>query len=264
MNNDTIEFLIIIIILTTVIAGVQWFFVRFTHWSVALAVTCLIALFFSSIYVSLKHASPNGGSYGPDVSEYITPTLIVFTALFLGLALVCHLTKTKLPKIGFFLPLILIVVFAISRYAYNYIDSATFYYTKFSLCDIHLEDETAGNSVVEQISFKNSSNGFDTSIQRDHNQQPGSNIVRFADKIVLRNFPINGKKAFIKEFPFDYKMLKEKKGQRIGALFWLREKTVSPIKIVLKDHNVVDLYVDNRMVKQYQLHVEDSKKKLTK
>ena len=179
MNNDTTEFFGMLIILTIIIAGVQWFFVRFTHWSVALVVTGLIALFISSLYVSLKHATPNGGNNGPDVSEYITPTLVIFAALLCGFALVCHLTQIRLPKIAFFLPLGLIVVFAISRYVYNYIDDATFYHTNFSSCGIKLIDESGGNSVAEQISFKNSSNGFTIDLHRDFKEQPYSHIVRF-------------------------------------------------------------------------------------
>lgn len=262
MNNDSKFFVPLLIILTIIFGGVQWFLVRFTHWSVALVITCLTALFVSSLYVSLKHARPNGGSSCSPNSEYITPMFVVFLFLLCGLALVCHLTQNHLPKMAYILPLSLIIGFAISRYVYNYIDSATFIHTKFSFCDIELEDETVGASVIEEISFKSSSIGFTTNRLLNSKKQPGSDIVRFADKIIFRNYPINAENLFIKEFPFDYSLLKEKKDGMVGFLFWLSYKNALPIKIVFKHQNVVDLYIDNKLVKQYQLNIEDSQKKV--
>lgn len=261
MTNDSKGLLGILLIITSIIAGVQWFFVRFTHWSVALALTVLIAFFISSLYVSLKHARPNGGSRGPANSEYIIPMFVVFLFLLCALALVCHLTQTKIPKIAFFIPLSLIIVFAISRYVYKYIHISTYYLANFSTCNIQLVDETGGTSAAELISFKNSSTGFTTDIQPEFKEQPYHSVVRFADKIIFRNFSNKVGKLFIKEFPFDYNLLKEKKSSRIGLIFWLSEKIVLPIKIVIKPDNVVDLYIDNHLVKQYQLNIGNSQKK---
>lgn len=254
MNNDIKELLGMLIVLTFIIAGVQWFLVRFTHWSVALGVTGLIAFFIGFIYVSLKHATPNGGSNGPDISEYITPMFIIFASLLCGLALVCHLTQNLIPKKAFLIPLILIFVFAIVQYVYSYIADATFYHTQFSSCKIELVDETGGTSVVEQISFQNPSNGFTTEIRTDFKEEPYPHIVRFADKIIFRNYSGKSQQSFTKEFPFDYNLLKEKKGVRIGFVFWLHQRIVLPIKIVLMRDNVVELYINNRLIKQYKLN----------
>ncbi|PXY46995.1 hypothetical protein [Flavobacterium hydrophilum] len=261
MNNDAKELIGMLIVLTVIIAGVQWFLVRFTHWSVALGVTGLIAFFIGFLYVSLKHATPNGGSNGPDSSEYITPMFVIFASLLCGLALVCHLTQNRVPKKAYLIPLALILMFAILRYVYVYIADATFYHAQFSSCKIELVDETGGTSVVEQISFQNPSNGYTTDIRPDFKEEPYPHIVRFADKIIFRNYSAKAGQSFTKEFPFDYNLLKEKKGVRIGFVFWLHQKIVLPMKIVLKPYNVVELYIDNHFVKQYQLNSEDFRNK---
>ena len=112
MNQDIKELFGALLIIVFIIAGLQWLLLRFTHWSVALAATGFISLFISFIYVSLKHASPNGGSRGPAASEYITPSLVVFTALLCGLAVVYYLmnqnTQRPTPKLFIILPLCLI------------------------------------------------------------------------------------------------------------------------------------------------------------
>ncbi|MDQ5930386.1 MAG: hypothetical protein QG594_2174 [Bacteroidota bacterium] len=261
MNNDIKELVGMLIVLTLIIAGIQWFLVRFTHWSVALVVTGLIAFFITFLYVSLGHATPNGGSNGPDGSEYIAPMFAIFASLLCGLALVCHLTHSNVPKKAFLIPLGLILVFAIVRYVYSYIADATFYHTQFSSCKIELVDETGGTSVAEQISFQNPSNGFTTDIRRDFKEKPYPHIVRFADKIIFRNYSAKENQSFTQEFAFDYTLLKEKNGPTIGYLFWLHQKIVLPVKIVLKPDNVVELYIDSHLVKQYQLNSEDFRNK---
>lgn len=261
MNDDIKELIGMLVVLTLIITGVQWFLVRFTHWSVALGFTGLIAFFIGFLYVSLKHATPNGGSNGPDDSEYITPIFIIFASLLCGLALVCYLTQNRVPKKAFLIPLALIIVFAIGKYVYSYIADATFYHTQFSSCKIELVDETGGTSVVEHISFQNPSNGYTTGIRPDFKEEPYPHIVRFTDKIIFRNYSAKEGQSFTKEFPFDYKLLKEKKGVRIGFVFWLHQKIVLPMKIVLLPDNKVDLYIDNHLIKQYQLNSGDFRKK---
>lgn len=115
------------IVLTAVlaIAGVQWLLLRFTHWSVAFIVTVLIGLFISGLYVSLKHARPNGGSSGPPSSEYIIPQIIAITSLLLGMWLVSLLSKTQVPKLAFIAPLGFIAVFVAGRLIYQYIHNIT-------------------------------------------------------------------------------------------------------------------------------------------
>lgn len=254
MNEDIKELIGMLVVLTVVIAGIQWFFVRFVHWSAALIGTGVIALFISSLYVSLKHARPNGGSAGPDGSEYIMPAFITFACLLCGLALVCHLTQNRMPKLAFILPLGFMFLFAVGRYVYKDIAGASFYYKYFSSCKIELLDKSGGEPVIEEISFKNASNGFTTDIHPNLKEEIYPNMTRFADKIIFRNYPSGKNPSFYKEFPLNYSLFKEKKGPRIGYIFWLRQKIVLPMKIVLLPDNKVDLYLDNHLINQYDLN----------
>jgi predicted membrane metal-binding protein len=222
-------------------------------------VTAFIAVVISFFYVTLSHATPNGGSNGPNGSEFITPMLVVFASLLCGFAVVCYLTHIRLPKMVFILPLILIVVFFISRYVYQYVDSATFYYTNFSSCKIELIDQTGNTSNVDTILFQNSSSGYSTDIQTKTKEKPYPQIIRFADKIIFRNYSTNAKQLFKKEFPFDYSLFKEKKGPTVGCCFWLRSQKTLPMKIVLLSNDKVDLYIDNHLIKQYQLNDNNKK-----
>lgn len=257
MDNDTKELIGMLIILTIIISGVQLLLVRFVHWSAALITTGTIALVVAWLYVSLKHATPNGGSNGPDGSEYIMPAFITFACLLCGLALVCHLTQNRLPKLAFILPLGFMLLFTIGRYVYKYIDGASFYYNHFSSCKIELVNKSGRESVIEQISFKNTSNGFTTNIHPNSKEEIYPNITRFVDKIIFRNYPSGKNPSFYKEFPLNYNLFKEKKGPRIGYIFWLRHKIVLPMKIVLLPENKVDLYLDNHLVVQYELNNQD-------
>lgn len=260
MGEDFKEIVGMLIILVLIISGVQWFFVRFTHWSVALVVTGLIAFVISFFYVTLSHATPNGGSNGPNGSEFITPTLVIFASLLCGFAVVCYLTHIRLPKMVFILPLILIVFFFIGRYVYQYVDSASFYFTNFSSCEIELIDKTGSIPNVDTILFQNSSNNYSTDIQTKSKEKPYPQVIRFADKIIFRNYSTNAKQSFKKEFPFDYSLFKEEKGPTVEYCFWIRSHKTLPMKIVLLPNDKVDLYIDNHLVKQYQLNDENKKK----
>lgn len=115
MGNDIVGLAVMLIVLVFVISGVQWFLVRYTHWSIAMVATGFVSLVFSVIYVSLSSASPNGAGNGPDILKFITPMLVIFGALLCGLALVCYLTQNQLPKKVFIISLSLIVAFFIIR-----------------------------------------------------------------------------------------------------------------------------------------------------
>lgn len=90
MSQDILELGILLIICVFIIAGLQWFLLRFTHWSVALGATALLAIFISFFYVSLKHATPNRGNNATDFSEYVTPTLVIFISLLFGILAVVY------------------------------------------------------------------------------------------------------------------------------------------------------------------------------
>lgn len=255
--QDVKELGFILLIIVLVIAGIQWFLLRFTHWSVALIATGFIALFISGIYVSLKFARPNGGSSGPDSSEFITPALIVFASLLLGLWLVSYLSKNPIPKIVFIVSVCLIIVFAIGRNVYEYVHGVSFYFKHFSDCEIELLDETGGTSNVSAISFQNSSSGFTSDIHPNWKEKPYPQIIRFADTINFRYYSNQTKKDHLQKFPFDYNLCKEKAGP-IEYVFWLRSHHTLPMKIILLPDNNVDLYLGDSLVKQYELKETNS------
>lgn len=255
MGGDSIELLGMLFIIVLIIAIVQWFLLRFTHWSIALGATTFIALFITLVYVSLSNASPNGNGSGADLSEYFIPMLVIFGCLFCGLFVVAYATKTQLPKKTLFLVGGFIVVFAIGRYVYQYIDNATVYQEIFSDCSIEVVNKS-GNKLVSEIAFKNTSNSLTNTINLNYGEQPYPNIPRNTNKIIFTCYS-DKTGMFMQDFPFDYSILKEKEGQIIGLCFWLREKVVLPVKIVMNPANKVNLYVNNQLVKQYQLSSEE-------
>ena len=255
MNQDIIELGTLLIICVVIISGVQWFLLRFTHWSVALGATAVISLFLSALYVGYSNATPNGGSRSPDVSEYITPILVIFILLLGGLFLVAYLTRTAMPKLVLLYTTAIIALFLIIKYVHQYIDNATVYQEIFSSCDIKVVNNS-DNKLIQEIGFKNSSNSIINSIDPNIEEQPYSNIPRDADQISFRcNSKFRG--MFFQDFPFDYSLFQEKDGDQLGLCFWLREKVVLPLKIVVQPNNKVDLYINNHLVKQYQLSSED-------
>lgn len=251
--RDLQELGVILLIIVAVISGVQWFLLRFTDWWVALLVTGIIAFIITFCYVALEHATPNGGSNGPPVSAYITPTLIIFSSLLLGMWLVAYLTKNQLPKMVFIVPLCFMFVFAIGRNVYQYVSSATFYFTNFSTCKIEVLDEAGGSSNVDVILFKNSSSGYTTNIRTASKEVFYPQMIRFADKITFY-YPPKNKERPKKEFSFDYSLFKEEKGPTVGYCFWLRSHKTLPMKIVLLPDDKVDLYLGGNLVKQYNLN----------
>ena len=280
MGEDIKEIVGILIVLVLIISGVQWFFVRFTHWSVALVATGLIAFVISFFYVSLSHASPNGGSNGPNGSEFITPLLVVFSVLFCGFCLVCYLSKSQVPKTAFVLPLSLIALIMIGQFVCHYIEEAeyiSYHYKSFIICQVEVKNESGSMRIAHKIIFRNTSDYSETYIQLEsdteelnndevliYNQPNLRNIPRFANKITFECFLDKTNSMPLQEFPFDYSLCKEKDLPKSGLLdnlsFWIHEKGILPIKISFLPGNKVNLYIDNRLVKQYQLRGENKKK----
>lgn len=255
MDQDFMEIAFILMICVLIIAGVQWFLLRFTHWSVALGATIFISLFITALYVGYSNATPNGGNRRIAMSEYINPMLIVFISLFLGLLFVAYLSKAAMPKLVFIYIIIIVGLFAVTRFVYQYVESATVYQSILTACDITMENNSGKESITEVV-FKNTSNSLVTYINPNSTRQPYSNIPRGTNQISFRGYS-KTKGMYFQEFPFDYNLCKEKNGGTMGLCFWLQYKVISPIKIVLLPHNKVDLYIDNQLVKQYQLKSED-------
>lgn len=255
--QDIKELGLIALIAVLTIAGVQWFLLRFTHWSVALIATVLIGLFISALYVSLKHARPNGGSNGPPSSEYILPQIIVITSLLLGMWLVSFLSKNQVPKLAIITPLCFILVFAVGRHIYQYIHSITQYNRLFSNCKIELVDNTNGKSNLREIYFQNTSSSLVSSVEINSNESVYPRLVRDASRISFHVY--TEKKGMIRQpFPFDYSLCKEKDGKTAGLCFWVKEKDVLPMKIIVLPNDKVDLYLGDSLVQQY--HLSDNKK----
>lgn len=251
MSQDILELGIVLIICVFIIAGLQWFLLRFTHWSVALGGTALLAVFISFLYVSLKYATPNGGNNAPDFSEYVTPTLVVLISLLFGLLAVVYFSKAHFPKTTFISLFAFIAVLALSRNIYLHIQNITASQDFFTSCNIEVINNSK-KELVREIGFKNTSNSLVNSIQPIENQQSYSFFPREANQIFFRCTSAK-KGIFFQNFPFDYSKCKEKKGKIFGIYFWLRLKAISPIKIILQPDNKVELYIDNRIAQQYQL-----------
>ncbi|WP_348799741.1 hypothetical protein [Flavobacterium adhaerens] len=251
MNQDFMEIAVMLIICVLIIAGVQWFLLRFTHWSVALGATIFISLLISGLYVGYSNATPNGGNRQIPISEYINPMLVVFISLLLGLLVVAYLSKTVMPKAVFLYVVAITAFFVVTRFVYQYIDSATVYQRIFSISTITVENNSE-EQLITEIVFKNTSSSLVSCFNPKDSQPPSSNIPRGTDQILFRGYS-KTKGMFYHEFPFDYSLCKEKNGGIIGLCFWLRYKVILPIKIVIHPHNKIDLYIDNQLVNQYKL-----------
>lgn len=253
--QDIKELVFIALTAVLAIAGVQWLLLRFTHWSVTFIVTVLAGLFISGLYVSLKHARPNGGSSGPPSSEYFFPQIIVITCLLLGMWLVSFLSKIQVPKLAFIIPLCFILVFTLGRHIYQYIYSVTHYNRLFSNCKIELVDSTGGKSNLREIYFQNTSSSLVSSVEINSVVGLYPRLVRDASRISFHSY--TEKKGMIRQaFPFDYSLCKEKDGKTAGLCFWVTEKDVLPIKIIVLANDKVNLHIDGELVNQYQLKDE--------
>lgn len=256
--QDIKEFGFILLIIVIIIAGVQWLLIRFTHWSFALIATGFIALTISSFYVAISHATPNGGSRGPENSTYIIPFLVVFLALLFGLFIVSYLSKISVPKMVFIAPLSFIAVCYIGWYSYNYVANTIYFHQLFSNCEIQIHDETGTKSNVNEIKIHNESDFTSTIIDLNSTEFPYSSVPRNANKIEFNCYSTKTNRMFKKNFTLDYSLFQEKEDPRIGLFFWIKETCVLPLKIILKHEDKVDLYIDNRLVNQFQLIDTDS------
>ncbi len=248
--RDLKDFGAILFIIVLVVAALQWGLLRFTHWSVALISTGIIGLFISGIYVSLKHARPNGGNRSIPDSAYIAPAIIILTSLLLGMWLVSYASKIHLPKLAILIPIGLMFIFAISSNIYEQINSATFYFKNFNNCEIEIIDNSEGKSSVDEIAFQNSVSGFNSNIIIKPYISSNPSMIRFIDTITVYYSSKNTQRTK-KDFPFDYNLFKEEKGPTVGYFFWIKSHKILPLKLVLLPDDKVDLYINNRFTAQY-------------
>src|SRR5690606_13538807 len=134
---------------------------RFTHWSVALAATAFISFIVAAVYVQLKNATPNGGSSGPGFAEFIAPTLVVFTVFFIGLFLVGYFSQNKLPGIAYVFTFGSVAFFSVVRFGYQEVKHTTYYAAFFSTCKVTIVNEAGSETRVQEIGFRNTSNGHE-------------------------------------------------------------------------------------------------------
>ena len=251
--RDFTEFASILFVIALVIAGVQWLLLRFTHWGVALAATAFISFVVGAFYVQLKHATPNGGSSGPDFAAFITPTLVAFTVFFISLLLLGYFTQNKLPRVAYIFTFGSVALFGIVRYAYQEVTLATYYATYFSTCKVTIVNEAdGGEAKVQEIRIRNTSNGHELPMIAS-TKASLSLMVRFADKISFGRESATSTHLVRKEFPFDYSLCKEEQEKGTGLLFWIPIPKILPMRFVLLPDEKVDLYIGGDFVNQYQL-----------
>ena len=250
--RDFTEFASILLIIALVIAGVQWLLLRFTHWGLALAATAFISFVVGAFYVQLKHATPNGGSSGPDFAAFITPTLVAFSVFFIILLLLGYFTQNKLPRVAYIFTFGSVALFGIVRFAYQEVKLTTYYATYFSTCKVTIVNEAGGETNVQEIGFRNSSNGHEMPVMVSK-ETSLSMVVRFADKISFRSKSPTSNHLVRKEFPFDYSLCKEEQEKVSGLLFWIPSPKILPMRFVLLPDDKVDLYLGDVLVNQYQL-----------
>lgn len=244
----------ILLVIVLIVYGPQWLLLQYTPWSIALLTSAMIACVVAFLYVTLRQATPNGGSNGPKSLAFITPFLVVFTGLLGSLALISYQIHKPLPKTAFLLPLTLIIVFAMVRYVYSLIKTTTLYQQLFSYCKIELANrQEMGDYFINEITFHSTSNGLVTCISPLSKQMPHPSIPRFADKIVFRFYSDNASRSFSNTFPFNYSLCQEQEGRRMGWCFWLRQKKILPLKVVLGPQNTISLYLEANLLSLYEL-----------
>lgn len=248
MSQDIKELSILLFLCLFIVGGIQWFLLRFTNWTVALTATALIAFMVSFLYVSVKHATPNGGSNGPDASEFINPALTIFIFLLIGLFFVSILSKTYFPKKALLTTLALTVLFVMGRTTLQYIQNAALCQELFSINNLEVVNISDGKTTIQEVALHNSVSGISVNLELDRKGKSEVYIPKNTDKIVFRCYSTGKNGIFSQSFPFDPKLLKEKNGKRMGLCFWLRMKVSAPIKIVLQPENKFRLYIDDELI----------------
>lgn len=256
--QDLKEFIFILLAIAFVIAGVQWLLLRFTHWAVALTATGFISVIIASVYVQLKNATPNGGSSGPGFGEFILPTFMVFTILFCGFLLVCYFMQYQLPGIAYKLTLGSIALFTIIRFGYQEVHNMNLYYSLFSNCEIEVVNAADSTPNLQEIGFKNTSNGLVLGIAPSSKAPSVSQMLRFADRIFFRTNSPKSNRSVTKEFPFDYSICKETQHKGTSLFFWISTIDILPMRIVLQPDEKADLYLDGNFIKQYDFSDSDA------
>ena len=244
------------IIFLSVMAVIQWLLLGLTHWSIAMIVPGVLTFIVVCYVVALSHATPNGGSKGPDVSKFIIPLRWFEGFLLCSLWLISYLMNKPLPNMVIIIPLGLLLAFGIGQRMYNYVKSASFWYKNYSLCKLEIEDKTNSRSTIAYIKFS-SSTKYSMDINPNTKQRPTTYIPRNMNKIVFRFRPKESNSSEICEFPFDYSLCQEKKSSKLSWLFWISQRTILPIKLTLLPNNKIDLYIDNHLVQHYELVTGD-------
>ena len=252
MEESDKELIGMLIVLAIVMAGVQWLFVRFTHWSAALIATVLITCIITFFYVTLSHATPNGGSNGPGTEAFITPFFVLSALLFCTLWLVCYLSGKQIPNLVIAAPLVVITLFGIGSYTYQYIDAIKLSGRLFSSCRIKIVNETDRAPVLENIGFKCTSSSLVNYVDPDPKERSVF-IPRDTDKIIFRYYPDTSETSMEEVFSFDYTLCAEKEYGSFGLVFWVPQKHILPITFILRSENKIDVYINNQFIQHYPL-----------
>ncbi len=259
MDKRDKEMIGMTIVFILVMATLQLLLLWLTHWSVALIVPCLISFVIVIYVVGLGHATPNGGSYGPGAATSITPLLWVEGSLLCSLWLLCYLMKKPLPNMAVIVPLSLMLAFGIGQFVYSYIKIRSFWYKNYSLCKLEIENKTGSRSFIQHIKF-NSSSRYSMDIDPHAVLWKTTYTPRDMDKISFRCHFANSNRSQVIEFPFDYTLCQEKVSYTFDWTFWITQKNILPMKLILLPDHKVALYIDNTLIQHYKLSEQDSLK----
>jgi hypothetical protein len=257
MQQGTKETIGMSIVFLFIMGLIQWLLLWLTHWSVALIITELITFFVVSYVIALSHARPNGGSKGPATSVFLKPLLIIVSMLLCTLWTLSYLMHKPLPNLAVIVPLGVVLAFGIINYIYRYIKIRSFWYKNYSLCKLEIENKSEGLTFIEFIKFMNS-NSYSMDINPNNLQWLTKYIPQNMDRIAFRFNTNETNRSIYQEFPFDYSLCQEKSTFSFDFLFWIRQKSVAPIKLTILPNNKVDLYIDNRLIQHFQLTNQDS------
>lgn len=258
MTEESKLIIIALIILTLIMAGLQWLLVKFTHWSVALIISGFVSVIISVFYVSISNATPNGAGNSVDFSEYITPTILIFLLFSCSFYFACHLNKIHLPKIAYkiFLGLILLVVIAviISNIIKNN-KSVSYYKENYISCQIEIKNKMGIKPFITSVFFVNELNNHSTSVQLKRNKDINAilhekntrrRIPKFCNKIRFLCISSQTNTAFFQDYPMDFSLYQQKKD--------VKDKSKLKIKLIIKNDKEVDLYINNLLVKSFVLN----------
>lgn len=256
MDDELFVTIIALILVLVVVSLLQLLLLKFTSLIITIIASLGIAVVISFLYVSFSnYGSINNGW----TSDFVTTTLKVFFCLLTSLLIFILYKQDSASwnKKLIIIPQLAIIVYLLSNYIYQYIEDSNHFYNSYSECELSIINETNKKPIFNSIALVSEEIGivkrFTFGInenQKTLHQNSYALIPVQTDEI--RFYTNNGPQVF----EFEYKLLNEKVISKEGIdilLFWLKNKINSPIKLSIQSDNKVDLYIDNKYVKSYEI-----------